>query len=100
MDISDPEHILGLYLDCFLDSSECTWGLMPEWAETVITGNTEEFLKILKKGDFLNTSPFPDDYLRWLFLKDPLPSMEGFHAQKERIGPKMFEPLLPRSKIN
>ena len=72
---------------------------MPAWSEWILENKEKEFLKKMEGKSFLDTSPFPDDYLRWIFLKDPSPSLEGLHALQKRMDKKIFEPLFTRSKI-
>ena len=98
-DIDSSQDLLGSYLDYFLSCKNRASILMPAWSEWILENKEKEFLKKMEGKSFLDTSPFPDDYLRWIFLKDPSPSLEGLHALQKRMDKKIFEPLFTRSKI-
>ncbi|MCX6989929.1 MAG: exodeoxyribonuclease V subunit gamma [Chlamydiae bacterium] len=99
-DIDNPEDLLGSYLDYFMSCKSQASILMPAWSEWILENNEKEFIKKMDGRSFLDTSPFPDDYLRWIFLRDPSPSAEGLHILQKRIAKKIFEPLFARSKIS
>lgn len=97
-DIENPEAFLGGYLDCFNLCKAKASLLMPAWSEWILENDEMEFEKKMQARSFIETSPFPDDYLRWLFLRDPSPSLEGLHAQQKQIQRKIFEPMFTREK--
>ena len=99
-DIDNSEDLLGSYLDYFMSCKRQASILMPAWSEWILQNNEKEFVKKMDARTFLDTSPFPDDYLRWIFLRDPTPSLEGLHALQKRISKKIFDPLFTRSKCS
>jgi exonuclease V gamma subunit len=94
LDVERPRLLLGAYLDYFMQSQKSPSFLMPMWAESILTANIKEFTKKMAKKEFLEVAPFPDDYLRWVFLRDPPLTEEVFYSFYERVVPHAFSPLV------
>ena len=93
--IEKPEQLLGHYLDYFQSCKTQPSFLMPAWSSKIFKEDEKDFIHTMEQRSFIDISPFPDDYLRWLFLRDPSPSAQGFYHLKTRIDPTLFMPLLP-----
>ncbi|MCX6989302.1 MAG: exodeoxyribonuclease V subunit gamma [Chlamydiae bacterium] len=91
--IEEGEEILGSYLEFFHSCKASPSFLMPAWSSWILQSEEKEFVRAMKQKAFVDTSPFPDDYLRWLFLRDPSPSVEGLYALQQRIDPRVFSSL-------
>jgi exodeoxyribonuclease V gamma subunit len=92
--------LLADYLDFFQECKTRASILMPSWSEAILDHNENDFEKKMKKKDFLDISPFPDEYLRWIFLKDPTPSIDGLHAFERILPEDVFKPLLSRRSLS
>lgn len=92
--IEKPEQLLGHYLDYFQSCKTQPSFLMPAWSSKIFKEDEKDFIHMMQQRSFIDISPFPDDYLRWLFLRDPSPSAQGFYHLKTKIDPTLFNPLL------
>jgi exodeoxyribonuclease V gamma subunit len=92
--------LLADYLDFFQGCKNRASFLMPSWSEAILDKNENDFEKKMKRKDFLDVSPFPDEYLRWIFLKDPTPSIDGLHAFEKILPEDVFKPLLSRRSLS
>ncbi len=99
-DIPSPEETLGAYLDYYLEAKNVLSFLIPAWSEYILEDKKEEFAKKMKSQEFLDVSPFPDDVMRWIFLKDQPPSLEGMEGLRSRIHSKIFNPIFNRRKMS
>ncbi len=73
--IQDPEALLKTYLDYYEKAKRSFSPLFPEWAAALFKGSLEEFEKAMKMKD-----RFSDEYLNWLFARDPDLSAEALFA--------------------
>lgn len=97
--IEDPHALVGSYLDYFMESLKAPSFLMPSWSEAILNGDEKELGKIMKKKDFIDVSPFPDDYLRWVFLRDPPPSPKDLITSYDKVAKNVFYALINREGV-
>jgi exodeoxyribonuclease V gamma subunit len=72
--VENAEERLVAYIHYF-EKAQCHVSpLMPEWASGVIKGNVKELEKAIASS--FRSSFFPDQYIDWIAMRDPLPNAE------------------------
>lgn len=65
-DFSDPDHLLGRYLDYFFESKRYPSPLLPEWVASILGGNHDELQAMINRNGDDPFQPVYDDYLKWM----------------------------------
>ncbi|MBM3207535.1 MAG: exonuclease V subunit gamma [Chlamydiae bacterium] len=92
--VEEEQLLLGQYLDYYYEAKFSPSLLIPELAESILLNDYQAFCKHLQEK--IHDDTFVDDYVRWLFFRDSMPTKEGFEELRRIIPESLFAPLLER----